>query len=187
MRYKKGTKKATKPHIYGSPKIGHSTLGQVAVANIRIFPIAAKTKLVKLKEYLEKYDKLSSLKGLYTGVNDALGILSKHASNYGIFRLDNNISNNQYTIRVSNHNASAINYCGQDPNNVNISIMIRSKKRKNSFSASQEVHLIEYVYYDELIKSCPDLVIKIIDSIIGYLSTGEYVDLSGVAKRNVSP
>jgi hypothetical protein len=183
MRNKKGTKKATNPHIYGSSKIEHFTLGKVANTNLCINIDNARDNLLKLKSTLPNGQRLESLRGLYTDINDALGINSKYQSHYGIF----NIERATCTIRVSNHNASAKNYCGQDPSNVNISIMIRSKKRKNSFSASPEIHLVEYVYYDDLIKKCPDLVIKIIDSILGYLSTGEIVDLSGVAKRNVSP
>jgi hypothetical protein len=188
MKYKKGTKKALRQQKYGSPQRDTRALCLNAYANVVINPISSIDRLLFLKtELSNNVERKTSLHKLYSDIIIALGINSSESSHYGCFNVDDIGFHNKCTLRVSNHNANAANYIGIATYDKNISIVINARRRKNKFKASYHITLIEYCYYDDLIKSCPDLVIKIIDSIIGYLSTGEYVDLSGVAKRNVSP
>lgn len=118
---------------------------------------------------------------LNTDICSALGIASQTASHYGSFKIDGF----EYTIRVSNHNSNANTYNITLGNN--ISLKIRPKDSKNSFIPSRNATVEEFTYFDSMIQQDNNLVYDIIDSIMGYLSTGEYIDESGLAKKNYSP
>lgn len=149
---------------------------------IKINVQTAKQNLQNLKLNLSKNrQRLKSLKYLYTDICTALGIDSKSPSHYGSF----NINGVECSIRVSNHNSNANTY--EISLNNNISLKIRPKTSHNSFKQSNNVTLEEFVYFDYMLKNDGNLVINIIDSIIDYLDTGEYIDKSGVAKKNYSP
>lgn len=188
MKNKKGIKKALRQHVYGGSRWNAGTLCLNAHTNIRINVNLSIQNLQNLKDILQRTNRIESLFGLYTDINYSLGMSGNNTSHYGIFSVRRKTGSIQFcTLRISNHNSKAETYLGQDKSNKNISIVIRTKADKNKFQPSSKINLIEYCYFNNLIKKCPDLVIKIIDSILGYLSTGEFVDLSGVAKRNVSP
>ena len=169
---------------YGGPNITDTkTLcSNVSKTNVQITPQIAIENLQNLEKQIQKNtNRQKSLKYLYNDINDALGINNPNPSHYGEFVANHN----NCTIRVSNHNAHASNY---DPNNkTNISIKIRPHKNNNKFQASTDVFLKEFVYYDFMLKNDPNLVSEIIDSIIQYLSTGNFVDKSGIAYKNESP
>ena len=169
---------------YGGPNITDTkTLcSNVSKTNVQITPQIAIENLQNLEKQIQKNtNRQKSLKYLYNDINDALGINNPNPSHYGEFVANHN----NCTIRVSSHNAHASIY---DPNNkTTISIKIRPHKNNNKFQASTDVFLKEFVYYDFMLKNDPNLVFEIIDSIIQYLSTGNFVDKSGIAYKNESP
>ena len=116
----------------------------------------------------------------------ALGIVPKHSSDYSIFSVGQ--SQKLISLRISNHNANAINYNKYPGAQYNVSIVIKSRRRtKNTFVADQQVFLDEYVYFEKDLAVFESPFSKIAMAIANFLENGLYVDTMGVAKRNVSP
>lgn len=176
-------KKVSLQELYGRPQATQTLCNETkSDTKIVINPNTAKQNLQNLKVQLSNNIKrLCSLKFLYNDICNALGINSSSPSHYGGF----NIDGFECSIRVSNHNSNANTY--EFNLNNNISLKIRPKGNINSFISSENVTLEEFTYFDYMIQQDKNLVLDIIDSLIGYLSTGEYVDESGLAKKNYSP
>lgn len=176
-------KKASLQQLYGRRHVTRTLCNETnSNTKIAINPNTAKQNLQNLKNEIKNNpNRLKSLKFLYTDICNALGIEGLSSSHYGGF----NIDGFECSIRVSNHNSNANSY-EFDLNN-NISIKIRPRTSPNRFIPSNIVTLEEFVYYDYMLARDRQLVLDIIDSLIGYLSTGEYVDESGLAKKNYSP
>lgn len=176
-------KKTSSQKLYGRPIVTRTLCNEAKFdTKIQINPNVAKQNLYNLKINLSKNpQRLNSLSMLNTDICRALGIENQMASHYGGF----NIDGFECSIRVSNHNSNANTY--EINLNNNISLKIRPKGSKNSFIPSSNVTLEEFTYFDYMIQQDKDLVLDIIDSLIGYLTTGEYVDESGLAKKNYSP
>lgn len=176
-------KKVPLQELYGRPQATQTLCNETnSNTKIAINPNTAKQNLQNLKVQLSKNAKrLSTLKFLYNDICNALGINSSSPSHYGGFIIDGV----ECSIRVSNHNSNANTY--EINLNNNISLKIRPKGNKNSFKSSENVTLEEFTYFDYMIQQDKNLVLDIIDSLIGYLTTGEYVDESGLAKKNYSP
>lgn len=130
---------------------------------------------------LNNPERLKSLRNLYTDICNSLGINGLTSSHYGGFV----VNGVECSIRVSNHNANAHTY-EIDLNN-NISIKIRPRINQQRFIPSQNATVEEFVYFDYMISHNENLICDIIDSIIDYLTTGEFLDKSGQAKKNYSP
>ena len=175
--------KTSLQQLYGRPIVTRTLCNEVkSDTKIPINIQIAKQNLQNLKISLSRTpQRLNSLYMLNTDLCRALGIEGQSASSYGGFVIDCF----ECSIRVSNHNSNAHTY-DIDLNN-NISLKIRPKGNKNSFIPSENVTLEEFTYFDSMINQDKNLVLDIIDSLIGYLSTGEYVDESGLVKNNYSP
>lgn len=123
-----------------------------------------------------------SEKGFITDLSNALEATDKGATKYADFVL---VDGTTMSIRISNHNANADNY--KTNNNVkdeNISIVIKPKKRPNTFVSNDEVPLVEFVYMREQLDG--NKMSQIATSLAQALKTGHYSDTTGIAKINES-
>ena len=92
------------------------------------------------------------------------------------------------SLRITNHQANAEQYIKNNANyEYNLSIVVRRKQRKNTFLPHNDVILDEYVYYGKNIAKAENPLTQIVNSIIGFLQSGVYVDTTGVAFKNSSP
>lgn len=64
---------------------------------------------------------------------------------------------------------------------------VSNLQRTNTFIPNEKVILDEYVYYGKNISKIENPLSQIINSIIGFLQNGKYVDTTGVAFKNSSP
>ena len=139
-----------------------------------------------LNTYEEKSD-WSNPRGFLTDLRTALGIPNtKGASKYGVVKNEAFIA----SISLTNHNSNAQTYIDAGANYpYNLRLLIRKRYRKNTFKPNNDVILDEYVYFGGDLVKCTvgnpfQLIIK---SIINFLHTGEYIDNTGVARKNTSP
>ena len=65
--------------------------------------------------------------------------------------------------------------------------MVRKRARKKTFIPHDDVRLDEYIYYGNRLRTVESPLVQIINSIIGFLDSGMYVDTTGVALHNTSP
>ena len=146
-------------------------------ANVRI---NIETAIAKLNELKIKYNGENKLKGLYTDLCIALGLGNGEGdsvSQYGYFT----IGDIEVSLRISNHDANANKYIENDGNYIyNLCVVVSSDWEKDKFKDNEEVLLDEYVYLGDKVKDVNNPIIKILNSLIGYLRTGEYVDRVGV-------
>ena len=144
----------------------------------------------KLKKIAEDYLGIIDLEGFLTDLRVALGIpTSKGASKYGEVRIPkDNGTVLKASLRITNHQANAEQYIKNNANyEYNLSIVVRRKQRKNTFLPHNNVILDEYVYYGKNIAKVENPLTQIVNSIIGFLQSGVYVDTTGVAFKNSSP
>ena len=151
--------------------------------------LGQKTEFAKngLKKVLTKYKGVKKPKGFLTDLSIELGLdLDNRGSHYGDF-VDAN--GNVFSIRVANHNADASNYKEHgNPEINNIGIVIKSRRKKNTFKPDKDVKAQEYVYLKEdIAKADGDVLSQIAESLAELFETGEYTDKTGLAKVNVSP
>lgn len=105
-------------------------------------------------------------------------------SKYGFVKVGSKL----ISVRLSDHNVKAKNYLRFDSNfQYNISIVINRKKIKKTFSPNDDVILDEYVYLGRRLKKIEGALVKILDSIIGFLKKGIFIDETDVALHNSSP
>ncbi len=144
---------------------------------VKINPDNAKESLKKLAE---KYQGKTNSRGFLTDLNIALGLTEIDApSNYYSLELPNG---DEATIRISNHNADAEN---ADIGEKEVSIVIKSRRSRNTFNPKDGVDLTEYVYFKEAIKTSKGNVLsQIAESLSEMMDSGEYQDKSGIAKIN---
>ncbi len=176
-------KKTSLQQEYGRPIVTKALCNEAnSNTKIQINPNRAKQNLQDIKNLISRNpNRLCSLRGLYTNICEALGINGVSASHYGCFI----VNGEACSIRISNHNSNANTYGCNFGNN--ISLKVRPRNDKNRFVSSENVTLEEFVYFDYMISKDRQLVLDIIDSIIEYLSTGEFIDKSQLAKKNYSP
>jgi hypothetical protein len=143
-----------------------------------------------LENLSKRYLGITNLQGFLTDLRFALGIPnSKGASKYGEVKIpkDGGIIL-KASLRITNHQANAEQYIINNANyEYNLSIVVRRKQRYNTFIPNEEVILDEYVYYGKNISKVENPLSQIINSIIGFLHSGVYVDTTGVAFKNTSP
>ena len=166
------------------PHIPSQTNGS---ANIRI---NSESAIPKLRELAQKYVGITDPRGFITDLSTILGIPnSQGPSRYGeviIPKEDGSIL--RASLRITNHQTNAVKYIENNANyEYNLSIVVRHRERKNTFIPHKDVKLDEYVYYGKRIKQVENPLSQIINSIIGFLQTGEYNDTTGVAYKNTSP
>lgn len=163
-------------------------------ANIEI---NAETAIAKLENLKKKFSGKNTIRGLYTELREALGFPTNTNNDSSNNNSDNDVSQYGFvnidgkliSLRLSNHNTNADTYIEQDRNySYNLSIVVSNRWKQNRFNPNDEVLLDEYVYYGYRIKDADNPLVKIIDSIIGYLKTGEYKNTLGdIPFHNVSP
>ena len=156
-------------------------------ANVQI---NSEIAIPQLQNLAQKYIGISNPYGFLTDLRNALGIPNaKGASKYGvvtIFRNEESVL--QASIRITNHNSNAETYLTHNANyQYNLSILIRKDFKKNTFKPHDAVRLDEYVYYGKKMVKVKDPLTQIINGIIGFLKSGNYIDTTGVAFLNQSP
>lgn len=136
----------------------------------------------KLSKVAEKIKSVDNTKGFITTLSNALEAEVKGASRYANFTLSNGTT---LSIRISNHNANANNYKEKGTaRDVNISIVIKQKRRGNTFVGNKEIPLTEYSYLKNNLTG--EDMSNIATSLAEALQTGEYIDKTGKAKINNS-
>lgn len=148
----------------------------------------------RLKDLANNWRGINSVRGFLTDLWEALGMIvpttaqqkGGNPSRYAVFNIGDETI---VTIRASAHNADASNYvkAGNINAESNLSIVLQKRNRKNTFKANDEVNLVEYVYVDSRIASVKNPLSQIAVSLIDYLTTGNYVDTTGVAIPHRSP
>ena len=148
----------------------------------------------RLKELANKWMGINSVRGFLTDLWDALGMTvpstaqqkGGNPSRYAVYNIG---IETIVTIRASAHNADALNYVkdGNINGDSNLSIVLQKRNRKNTFKATDDVDLEEYVYVDSRIASVKNPLSQIAESLVDYLTTGNYVDTTGVAIPHRSP
>lgn len=154
----------------------------------------------KLQILLKEYEGVQDLSKLYTNICVALNIYpSKEEqaeykantppSRYGVFEMDIDTKSKTFSIRVSNHSANCSNYVEQDSNmDFNLSIVLNNKRvNRKKFEPDDRVCAKEYIYRGYKVKNVKCPALQILTSLITYLSTGIYVDTTGVAIVKTSP
>lgn len=152
--------------------------------------IHSEIAIPQLQILSEKYIGLTDPMGFLTDLRIAVGLPdSKGASKYGEVSIPYNDGRLlQASLRITNHQANAEQYITHNANlEYNLSIVVRRKKRRNTFVPHDAVKLDEYIYYGESIALIENPLTQIIESIIGFLKSGVYVDTTGVALKNTSP
>lgn len=155
-------------------------------AKVQINSEITKQKLENLKE---KYKNTTNPYGFLTDLQIAMGLPRvKRASNYGIVTIPKSDGSATVSIRISNHSTNAETYITNNANQeYNLSIVVRKRARKKTFVPHDDVRLDEYIYYGNRLRNVESPLVQIINSIIGFLDSGIYVDTTGVALHNTSP
>ena len=157
---------------------------------------AAKIQIIRETaiEYLEilekSYNGNNEIYGFLTDVKVALGLKpTKGVSRYGVFQIpkdDGTIL--EASISATNHHSNAQTYIDHNCNcEYNLKIAVRKSKMKGKFKPHNEVVLDEYEYTGKELRKVDNALALIIRSIIGFLETGVYEDLTGVAVVHRSP
>ena len=152
--------------------------------------INRETAIIKLTELEKSYSGINQIYGFLTNVKNAIGLQpSKGASEYGyviIPREDNDTLT--ASISLTNHHGDAKTYIDRNANfEYNLKIAVKKSKIKGIFKPDNDVLLDEYEYTGKELKKVENALALIIRSIIGFLQTGVYEDLTGVAVRHHSP
>lgn len=157
--------------------------------NTNVYKDIETTKL-KLRNLAERWIGVNKIKGFLTELWETLGInkvdnkqqKGGNPSRYAAFILqDGTILT--ITIRASAHNARAKNYLkkGNVNGDINLSIVLQKRSKKNRFEPNENVRLIEYVYLEDRISDIENPLSQIAMSLVGYLTNGQYIDTTGVA------
>ena len=144
----------------------------------------------KLKILEKSYQQDNRIYGFITDIKNALGIkATKGVSGYGIVNIPKNDGSVlEATISPTNHHANAQTYIDKDCNyEYNLKIAVRKKAMKGKFKPHKDVVLDEYEYTGKELRKVENALALIIRSIIGFLETGVYKDLTGVAVVHRSP
>ena len=156
-------------------------------AKIQIF---RKPAIEKLKLLEKSYQQNNQIYGFLTDIKNALGLKpTKGASGYGIVNIPKNDGSVlEATISLTNHHSNAQTYIDNDCNlEYNLKIAVRKKQMRSKFRPHKDVVLDEYEYTGKELRKVNNALALIIRSIIGFLETGVYEDLTGVAVVHRSP
>lgn len=141
-----------------------------------------------LKNLAEKYEGINNVEGFLNDLWLALGIQNQGGnkrggkpSRYALYQLQDGTMLT-ISIRASAHNANANKYIEHPPvPDINLSIVLQKKMRRNQFKDNPSVNIGEYVYVNQKIQGIESPLSQIANSLIGFLNNGEYVDTTGVA------
>lgn len=152
--------------------------------------INSEIAIPKLKKLAQDYIGVTDPQGFLTDLRIALGIPnSQGASKYGEVTIPKEDGSElKASLRITNHQANAEQYIKHNANcEYNLSIVVRRKERRNTFTPHEDVRLDEYVYYGKNIAQVENPLSQIVNGIIEFLQNGKYEDTTGVALRNTSP
>lgn len=141
-----------------------------------------------LEKLAEKYKGINNVEGFLNDLWLALGLHNQGGnkkggkpSRYALYQLQDG-TKLSISIRASAHNANANKYVEHPPvPDINLSIVLQKKMRKNQFKSNPSVNIEEYVYVNQKIQNVESPLSQIANSLIGFLSNGEYNDTTGVA------
>ena len=141
-----------------------------------------------LEKLAEKYKGINNVEGFLNDLWLALGLQNQGGnkkggkpSRYALYQLQDG-TKLSISIRASAHNANANKYVEHPPvPDINLSIVLQKKMRKNQFKSNPSVNIGEYVYVNQKIQNVESPLSQIANSLIGFLSNGEYNDTTGVA------
>ena len=141
-----------------------------------------------LEKLAEKYKGINNVEGFLNDLWLALGLHNQGGnkkggkpSRYALYQLQDG-TKLSISIRASAHNANANKYVEHPPvPDINLSIVLQKKMRKNQFKDNSSVNIGEYVYVNQKIQNVESPLSQIANSLIGFLSNGEYNDTTGVA------
>jgi hypothetical protein len=148
----------------------------------------SETAKQNLKNLAEKYEGINNVEGFLNDLWLALGIQNQGGnkrggkpSRYALYQLQDGTMLT-ISIRASAHNANANKYIEHPPvPDINLSIVLQKKMRRNQFKDNPSVNIGEYVYVNQKIQGIESPLSQIANSLIGFLNNGEYVDTTGVA------
>ena len=152
--------------------------------------INRKLAIEKLINIEKSYQQNNQIYGFLTDIKNALGLKpTKGASGYGIVNIPRNErSVLEATLSLTNHHSNAQTYIDNDCNlEYNLKIAVRKKQMRSKFKPHKDVILDEYEYTGKELRKVDNALALIIQSIIGFLETGVYEDLTGVAVVHRSP
>ena len=152
--------------------------------------INRETAIANLKILEEKYFNVEELHGFLTNLKIAIGLTnSKGVSEYGAVSIPHGSGRSlSASFSLSNHHSNAETYINKKSNHeYNLRIVVRKSKLKGDFKPHNDVILDEYEYTGKELKKVENALALIIRSIIGFLQTGVYEDLTGIAVRHHSP
>lgn len=141
-----------------------------------------------IEKLAEKYKGINNVEGFLNDLWLALGLYNQGGnkkggkpSRYALYQLQDG-TKLSISIRASAHNANANKYVEHHPvPDINLSIVLQKKMRKNQFKSNPSVNIGEYVYVNQKIQNVESPLSQIANSLIGFLSNGEYNDTTGVA------
>lgn len=158
-----------------------------------------RTNIEKTKENLRQLAKMAEgynqVEGFLFMLWDALGVLQTgngqqrggNPSRYTAFQL-NDGSIRTITIRASAHNTKAKTYTADKViGDMNLSIVLQTRRKKNTFEPNEDIVLEEYVYVNDRIANVENPLSQIALGLVGYLETGTYKDTTNVAFIHYSP
>ncbi|MBQ9434637.1 MAG: hypothetical protein IJU33_00735 [Bacteroidales bacterium] len=152
--------------------------------------INRKKAIGKLRKLKKSYTDIEQIYGFLSNLKTAIGLNPSHgASEYApveILRSNGTIL--IASISISNHPSNAKTYIEHDFNyEYNLRIVVKRSKIKRMFVANKDVVLDEFDYTGKELNKVNNALSLIIQSIIDFLETGVYVDLTGVAVVHRSP
>ena len=161
------------------------TAGEQTKVTESLQPIeAAKIQRISdnLSEIAKKIISSDNAKGFITALSTALEAEVKGASRYANFTLSDGTT---LSIRISNHNENANNYIEKGTvRDSNISIVVKQRRRGNSFVSNEDVPLMEFSYLKNNLTG--EDMSNIATSLADALQNGVYEDRTGKAKVNIS-
>lgn len=159
-------------------KNAHITTDTQKVATSSVDTIA---KVIKNLDYLgSAYQKLPNrTRGFLTNMGKALSLQQHESSQYGTFTIPDG---RKITIRISNHNAKVSNF-DKNAEAEGVSLVISSTINKQIHNDGR-AHITEYFYRKQDLENAIGKPLpQIVNSVKNLLLTGEYMDTTGLAKR----
>ena len=144
----------------------------------------------KLKKLKKSYTDVEQIYGFLSNIKNAIGLQpSKGSSEYAPVEIpQQNGSVLTASLSVSNHHSTAVTYLEHNSNyEYNLRIVVKKSKIKGKFIPDKDVVLDEYDYTGKELNKVNNALSLIIQSIIIFLETGIYKDLTGVAIVYRSP
>ena len=144
----------------------------------------------ELKKLEKSYTDIERIYGFLTNIKNAIGTQpSKGVSEYAMVEIpQQNGSILTASISVSNHHTTAKSYIDHNANyEYNLRIVVKKSKIKGKFVPDRDVILDEFDYTSKELNKVENALSLIIQSIIVFLETGVYIDLTGVAVVHRSP